>query len=139
MLLTTALTCLALNIYYEGRGESELGKKIIAQTTLNRAAREGSNVCTEVLRPNQFTWVNSRVNGKTLKPKARPKSGDDWESCQAIAQKALNGNLSIPHKYRNVTHFHNPTIKPSWTRNMLLLGRVDGHYYYQEKRPKSKS
>lgn len=136
MLLTTALTCLALNIYYEGRGESELGKKIIAQTTLNRAKEEHSNVCSEVLKPNQFSWVNSRVNGRKLNLRARPKENDEsWQTCQTIAKKALNGSLSVPTKYRNVTHFHNPRVKPSWTRNMISLGRVDGHYYYQAKQP----
>lgn len=137
MVLTTALTCLALNIYYEGRGESELGKKIIAQTTLNRANDQHSNVCKVVMEPGQFTWVNSRVSGRQLKPKFKPKEGDEaWSDCQIIAKKALSGSLDTPKKYRNVTHFHGSRIQPNWTRNMTSLGRVGGHVYYQAKQPK---
>ena len=135
MLLTTALTCLALNIYHEGRGESELGKKIIAQTTLNRANQEHSNVCSEVMKPGQFSWTRNFVSGRTLRPAGKPKEQESWETCQIIARKALNGSLDVPNKYRKVTHFHSPSVHPSWTVNKISLGRVDGHIYYKEKVP----
>lgn len=134
MVLTTAMTCLALNIYYEGRGESELGKKIIAQTTMNRANDDHRNVCNVVMQPGQFTWVRSKVAGKQVKPRFVPKESDEaWSDCQIIAKKALNGSLDTPSKYRNVTHFHSARSQQSWTRSMKSLGRVGGHVYYQSK------
>lgn len=133
MILSTALTCLALNIYHEGRGESELGKKIIAQTTLNRAKEEGSNVCAEVIKPSQFSWTRNFVVGRKLRPAGRPTEQAAWEECQTIARKALDGSLDVPKKYRNVTHFHTPSIRPSWSREFTSLGRVGGHVYYKPK------
>ncbi len=135
MMLTTALTCLALNIYHEGRGETELGKKIIAQTVMNRAHHNSSNVCREVTRPYQYSWTNRLVIGRQLKLKGLPQEKKVWESCQAIAKKALDGNLDIPKKYQYVTHFHTPRVKPDWSTKMVKLGKIDGHIYYQSKRP----
>lgn len=136
MLLTTALTCLALNIYHEGRGESELGKKIIAQTTLNRANQEHSNVCSEVMKPGQFSWTRNFVRGRTLRPAGKPKEQESWEDCQAIARKALDGSLDVPKKYRKVTSFHSRAVHPSWVASKIPIGRVDGHTYYKDKPPK---
>lgn len=133
MILTSALTCLALNIYHEGRGESELGKKIIAQTTINRAKDDHTNVCSEVMKPGQFTWTRRYVVGRQLRPAGKPKEEDTWNDCQIIARKALNGSLDVPRKYRNVTSFHGGRGRPQWTRNLTPLGRVGGHVYYQPK------
>lgn len=133
MILTTALTCLALNIYHEGRGEPELGKKIIAQTTINRARSNDSNVCAEVMKPSQFSWTKHLVVGRTLRPAGRPKEQEAWEECQVIARKALNGSLDVPTKYRNVTNFHTPSTHPTWRHDFTSLGRVGGHVYYKPK------
>ena len=130
MLLTTALTCLALNVYYEGRGESDLGKRIIAQTTMNRSEHNRSKVCKEVLRPNQFSWVKRNVKGKTLM--AKP-SGKSWIESQTIAKKALSHRVITPSKYRNVTHFHSVNVHPKWSRKMIYLGRVGHHHFYSLK------
>lgn len=135
MMLTTALTCLALNIYHEGRGETELGKKIIAQTVMNRANHSDANVCREVMKPYQFSWTNKLVSGRRLKLHGKPQEKEAWEKCQIIAKQALNGDLDLPKKYRNVTHFHTPRVQPNWTNRMIKLGRVDGHIYYQAKSP----
>lgn len=135
MMLTTALTCLALNIYHEGRGETELGKKIIAQTVMNRANHNDANVCREVMKPYQFSWTTRLVHGRQLKLHGKPQEKEVWEKCQIIAKQALNGNLDLPKKYRSVTHFHTPKVQPSWTNRMIKLGRVDGHIYYQAKSP----
>lgn len=132
MLLTTAVTCLALNIYHEGRGESDLGKKIIAQTTLNRADHNSGNVCREVMRPYQFSWTNNLVVGRQLKARGKPKEKEVWEKCQIIARQALSGNLNLPSRYRKVTHFHTPSIRPSWASRKVRLGRVGGHVYYKD-------
>lgn len=133
MMLSTALTCLALNIYHEGRGESELGKKIIAQTTINRAKDDNSNVCSEVMKPAQFSWTRKLVVGRQLRPAGIPKEQEQWENCQMIARKALSGSLDIPKKYNQVTHFHTPRVQPNWTNRMTSLGRVGGHVYYKPK------
>ncbi|HEO0817091.1 TPA: cell wall hydrolase [Acinetobacter baumannii] len=135
MMLTTALTCLALNIYHEGRGETELGKKIIAQTVMNRAGHNDANVCREVMKPYQYSWTNRLVAGRQLKTKGKPQEKDSWETCQTIAKQALNGKLDLPKKYRNATHFHTPRVQPNWTSRMVRLGQVDGHIYYQAKTP----
>ncbi|WP_151708867.1 cell wall hydrolase [Acinetobacter brisouii] len=131
MILTTALTCLALNIYHESRGESELGKKIVAQSTLNRVKENNSSVCEEVLRPHQFSWTSSLVRDKRLRESGIPKDSDAWDDSKRIAQQALNGNMQLPRRYRQVTSFHAISIRPRhWSKDMRCLGRIGGHIAY---------
>lgn len=130
MLLTTALSCLALNIYHEGRGESDLGMKLIAQTTMNRAKGKHGNVCAEVLKPKQFSWTSKYMSGKSVLPHGRPTDQKSWAKSQRIAQQALNGSMKVPEKYTYVTHFHNSSAKPNWTKSLNKAGRVGGHHFY---------
>jgi N-acetylmuramoyl-L-alanine amidase len=132
MLLTTAITCLALNIYHEGRGEPELGQKIIAQTTMNRANQNSSNVCKEVVKPSQFSWTKDFVVGRELKVKGRPTDKASWIKCKAIARQALSGQLNVPKQYRSATSYHNTTVNPTWSNRMIRLGRVNRHIFYKD-------
>lgn len=134
MMLTTALTCLALNIYHEARGETQLGKEVVAVTTLNRANGNNSQVCAEVLKKHQFTWTTTKVSGKQLREAGKPKETEAWEEAQQIAKKALSGRIVVPAKYRNVTHFC-ASRKRAWDKNpqMNYVGKVGNHHFYEQK------
>lgn len=135
MTLTTAYLCMALNIYFESRGEPELGQKLVAQATLNRADSV-SGVCNAVLAPSQFSWTRRYVAKRNLKPNVRPQAGDEsWNKSQHIADLALQGRLSLQQKWHNVTHFHSTAVRPSWAsnKNMQYLGRIGNHCFYSDK------
>ena len=55
------LRCLALNIHFEARGESDQGKIAVAVVTLNRvkSKRFPSTICGVVKQKNQFSWYES--------------------------------------------------------------------------------
>lgn len=135
MTLTTAYLCMALNIHFESRGEPELGKKLVAQVTMNRAKGDVAQVCDEVLRPRQFEWTRKYVSRRTLKYNARPLAGEAWDKSQNIADLALKGQLYLHQKWQNVTHFHNTSVLPNWARskNMQYLGKVGNHLFYCDK------
>lgn len=75
----TLLLCLALNIYYEARGEPEIGQIAVAHVTQNRANQNNSSICSEVFKKNQFSW--------TRKSYRIPKSSDKaWQKSLIIAK-----------------------------------------------------
>lgn len=135
MTLTSAFLCMALNVYFESRGEPELGMKLVAQTTLNRAKHNESEVCNAVLAPRQFSWTSVKLDGKRLNPQHQPTDLSKWSASQQISERALIGALHLDQKWRGVTHFHNLQVKPVWTthKDMKYLGRVGNHHFYAYK------
>ncbi|EOY9205508.1 cell wall hydrolase [Acinetobacter baumannii] len=132
MILTSALTCLALNIYHEARGEPKLGKELVAITTLNRAEGDNSIICQEVLRKHQFSWTASKVSGRTLNSSGKPKEKEAWEDSKRIAEQALNGRFSVPVRYSGVTHFFSHR-KRGWEKQLKYVGQIGNHHFYMAK------
>ena len=102
--------CLVDNVYYEARGETPDGQRLVARTTLNRA--KTSNVCTEVYKYKQFSW--------TLQPQKRPNP-ITW------AQVAKNVEFTIPGDHY---YFHNTSVSPKWARFYVLLEKEGNHVFY---------
>lgn len=66
--MNKAITCLNTTIYYESRGESELGKKYVAYTLLNRAYYNSTSlsgyinqICKEMSKPSQFSFYPAKA------------------------------------------------------------------------------
>lgn len=77
-MLKTAIFCLALNIYFESRGEPEIGQIAVAHVTNNRAIKNNSSICTEVFKKGQFSWTKTKYK--------IPKSTDvSWKKSLQIA------------------------------------------------------
>jgi len=72
------LLCLALNIYYESRGEPEIGQIAVAHVTQNRVNKNNSNICKEVFKKNQFSWTRKSY-------RIPPSSDPAWQKSLAIA------------------------------------------------------
>ncbi len=59
-MISSALMCLALNIYFEARSESFASQVAVAQVTLNRieSKKYPNDVCAVVKQPKQFSWYS---------------------------------------------------------------------------------
>jgi len=57
------ITCMALAIYYEARGESARGKRAVGEVMINRtkSGRFPSTVCDVLLQHRQFSFVRNGV------------------------------------------------------------------------------
>lgn len=55
MIMSTALLCLASNIYFEARSEPIAGQIAVAEVTLNRVTSQDypNNICEVVLQENE--------------------------------------------------------------------------------------
>lgn len=102
------MRCLALNVYFEARGEAAEGQLAVAMVTLNRVNNRHfpDTVCRVVWQKKQFSWTH---DGKS----DRPNDAHAWKLAQKIARFAYQ-------KYNNLTER---------TRKALDLTKGALHYY----------
>lgn len=135
MLLTSALTCLALNIYNEARGEPIVGQHAVAQVTMNRAKRDPKSVCKAVLEKGQFSWVDVAVDKSggiaVVRKGSEPKDAKAWSTAKQIANDTLNGWVTdFTH---GATFYHSKKVAPAWTRarGVKMVAAIGSHRFYR--------
>lgn len=116
--------CLAHNIWWEARGEGELGMKLIAAVTLNRVKSKKSymkdTICGVVKTKGSFQWYS---DGKS----DRPKQGKSWELAKKIATRAMNGD------YKNLTnslYFKVCDYESSFFEKLRFSHKYKRHCFY---------
>lgn len=113
---------LAYAIWYEARGEGEIGQRAVASVIWNRAGGD----------PGKLVYVITRRNwlGNTA-----PLDVDDgdWaddvlrEDCWAIARELVKGTFKPMGPW---THFYNPKLAlPTWGMSMTNTFQIGGHLF----------
>lgn len=136
MILTTALLCLAANVYHEARGEVVMGRYAVASVTMNRAGGDPDKVCEVVAAHKQFSWTNKefglakKTNGKlTLTAKGFPKDADAWDAAKKIAAVKLSGRML--DFTQGAKFYHTKTIRVYWAKNMTRVATIGNHRFYR--------
>lgn len=124
------LRCLALNAYFEARGEPDRGKIAVSHVVMNRVEsdRYPDDVCAVVkqggedqLHRCQFSWW---CDGKS----DEPRDADAWEHSKAIAQQVYWHLTSDPTG--GALWYHARYVAPKW-RTRFARGPVIGdHIFY---------
>jgi N-acetylmuramoyl-L-alanine amidase len=118
-LVDVVLFCLALNVYFEARGEPLAGQYAVAEVTLLRAELSGRGVCEEVFADRQFSWTLHR------RPKVR--NAQAWENSKAVALGAISTRTSFSN---GATNFYNPRLaKPKWALTMCETAHIGRHRF----------
>ncbi len=127
------LTCLALNIYFEARGEPVAGQYAVAEVTMNRVAspRYPDTVC-EVVYQKNFDPLRGRQVGAfswtELDERPEPQ-GEQWRLAKMIAEEVYSG------RHRPVLpgalHYHATYVRPSWSHEMKYVARIGRHIFYR--------
>lgn len=127
------LTCLALNVYFEARGETDAGQRAVAEVTLNRVAsnRYPDTVCEVVYQKNwdsrrkryvgAFSWTEFDV-------RSMPE-GEEWQRAQQAAE-VVYFRRGMP-MVAGALHYHAAYIKPRWARGKKTIARIGGHVFYE--------
>ena len=124
--------CLALNIYFESRGEPLIGQYAVAAVTLNRVVHPGfpDSICQVVMQGAelgrnrcQFSWVCDGYGN-------RPRQDGAWEKARQVAFATLF--LDQPDPTGGALYFHVAWVRPNWSRVMVEVGRIGGHLFYRE-------
>lgn len=128
-----SLRCLALNIYFEARGEPSAGRYAVAEVTMNRVAssRYPDSVCAVVYEKrwdrlrrryvSAFSWTEFDTVPDPL--------GDDWREAWRIAEDVYYGR----HEpiVDGALLFHAAYIRPSWARDRKPVARIGRHLFYR--------
>ena len=140
MILETALTCLALNIYHETRSQALVEQIAVSQVVLNRVAdkRFPNTICGVVKQaityknsnkpvPHkcQFSWY---CDGK----KDEPKNTKAWHNALQVA-KTVQSTVTLDIT-EGATHYHATYVNPKWNRDYKRLMQVDNHIFYGERK-----
>jgi len=127
------LTCLALNVYYEARGESRAGMYAVAEVTMNRVTspRYPETVCEVVYeqrwdrlrkrRVGAFSWTEFNI--------VPHPEGKQWKQAREVAEAVYFGRQ--PPALDGALHYHATYIRPSWSRGREPVAKVGGHIFYK--------
>jgi spore germination cell wall hydrolase CwlJ-like protein len=127
------ISCLALNIYFEARGESDKGKLAVSHVVMNRVLsdRFPSTVC-EVIQQGgeirryrcQFSWWCDGLSDK-------PRSKQDWQRSSEIALAVYWGQTSDPTG--GALWYHADYVSPAWRNDFVQVKTIGRHIFYKEK------
>jgi spore germination cell wall hydrolase CwlJ-like protein len=127
------LTCLALNVYHEARGEPEKGKLAVAKVTLNRvrSRRFPNTICDAVYeqrwdkRRRRYVGAFAWTEFDTLPP---PKS-KQWQIAWKAAETVYNNPESV--QLKGALFYHAARIKPRWAKQKKRIKKIGRHIFYR--------
>lgn len=127
-----SLECLALNVYFEARGEPYEGQVAVAQVVMNRAAdsRFPDGVCAVIqqggkrTRNCQFSWWCDRLSDK-------PVHMADWTAAQEIARDVYWGLADDPTD--GALWYHATRVRAYWRGQYAKGPRIGRHIFYHDK------
>jgi N-acetylmuramoyl-L-alanine amidase len=126
---TPNLYCLALNIYFESRGEPLEGQYAVADVTLNRAESEyfPDTICDVVYQRRQFSWTHQIQNSRNPRLSERQA----WYLAQQVALEITE--LDIMRGITNsATYFHANYVRPRWRLSFEKTIRIGTHLFYRD-------
>lgn len=139
-MLQSALICLAMNVYFEARGENIEGQFAVAQVTMNRAKDEKA-VCKTVLEPHQFSWTKEKLHkvkyrNRTItafKKGQTPNDPKAWSQAVNVAERVLSKRYARDVT-RGATLYHAVYVRPFWAKSKKyqVIAKIGNHIFYRE-------
>ncbi len=128
------IECLASTIYFESRGEPDIGKLAVGHVVINRVSdiRFPSQICKVVRQGGawprhrcQFSWW---CDGRSDKP----RDLTSWETSVAVARRLFWGLSEDPTQ--GALWYHAEYVKPSWAAALKPGRKIGRHVFYGEGR-----
>ncbi len=125
------LDCLALNIYFEARGEPLEGKRAVGHVVINRVEdiQFPPSICQVVRQGGeavhhrcQFSWW---CDGRSDKPVDLVA----WRESRELAWEILSGATKDPT--RGALWYHADHVQPEWQDEMVKARKIGHHLFYQ--------
>jgi spore germination cell wall hydrolase CwlJ-like protein len=128
------LNCLALNVYYEARGESRAGQFAVAEVTMNRlASRHYPKTVCDVVYQKNWDWLRQRYVGAfswTEFDSLPPPHGAAWQRAQSIAEAVYYRRVPQPPELKGALHYHSIYVRPNWSDEKKVVELIGNHFFY---------
>lgn len=121
------IECLAQNIYFEARNQSDAGKAAVTHVVMNRtkSPKFPSTPCSVIKQRKgnqcQFIWACKRSAVITDRR--------SYQKSLGIALKVYYNVLK--DNTLGATFYHTKYVRPSWSRIFRLTVRIDDHLFYK--------
>jgi spore germination cell wall hydrolase CwlJ-like protein len=121
--------CLARAIYFEARGETEMGQLAVAKVIINRTKnpRFPKTICGVVYQGSQrrnscqFSFACDGHADEVRQPAS-------WVQAKRVANRAIDGDHSL--RNMNAVNYHADYVKPKWSKTMRRLTKIGRHIFY---------
>jgi len=124
------LQCLALNIYFEARGEGKLGQRAVGHVVMNRVAssRFPTTICAVVHQGGQAKryrcqfswWCDGRAD--------IPRNRRSWNRALSVAKEIYNERCKDPTS--GALWYHADYVLPYWHKSYVKGAKIGQHIFY---------
>ena len=123
--MLTPLTCIAIAIYFEARGESIEGQQMVAATIINRINHPQfpDTACGVVKQRKQFSFYSDGRSDKPTEPEA-------YLTASRIASEALKEGVVN----ETSLYFHSTAVQPIWRHKLKRIGKIGNHVFYADNK-----
>ena len=128
------LHCLALNNYFEARGESTIGQRAVANVVLNRVNHPGfpDTICAVVKQGGykrkyrcQFSWWCDGISD-------RPLNQRSWRQSVTLAREVLENKRK--DNTLGALWYHAHYVSPYWRTSMKQGPKIGKHIFYSARK-----
>ena len=136
--MISAITCMAIALYFEARGEPVVGQIAVGHVIMNRASdnRYPGEICDVVTQGPTYRWkpelpIKHRCqfsfwcDGRSDEPKDKEVYG----KAVFLSEQILNSDLADPTE--GSTHYHATSVLPGWAKSKTSVVRIDNHIFYR--------
>lgn len=126
------LHCLALNIYFEARSESEQGRRAVGHVVMNRVDNRHypDTVCQVVQQGGakkrnrcQFSWWCDGRPDEPVNQRA-------WHDALQLARAVYFGDSEDPTD--GALWYHASYVNPYWTSGLTAVKKIGQHIFYRK-------
>lgn len=133
------VNCLALNIYFEARGEPIRGQYAVADVVMYRAQHvdypnticgvikhgyyHSRNPLLPIKNRCQFSWWCNSLSDE-------PVDSDAFEQAVFIANDILT-DPTYPGMVDHAIFYHADYVEPVWAENKEMVAKIGSHYFYE--------
>lgn len=129
--IANEIECLALTIYFEARGEPDIGKLAVGHVVKNRAEHPlfPERICDVVKQGEpkaafrcQFSWWCDGASD-------RPRDGKSWQRSRALAQRVFWDYSEDPTE--GALWYHADYVAPAWGKVLQRGPQIGRHVFYR--------
>lgn len=137
------ISCLAKNMYFEARSQSDEGIEAVGFVTLNRvdSGQFPNTICGVVYDAKfdadtngkkplkydcQFTWYCDNIDDKI-------RDRDSWNHIYGIAYNLYLNYQSMDDVTKGAMYYHNTTVHPAWDKTFVKTIKIEDHIFFKPK------